>query len=529
MLDYKIGFKTRYVALAAYTLILLPVLLFMLCWLKLYIGIPAALLVVAGCIWIYRTDFIKDDSGIKISLFHFCCIVCLFGIVVAISGIAGVGVSGYDIPWRNAIFHDLIDFEWPIIYENGNAMVYYCVFWLPAALVGKLLGWGGGLVALGVFVTAIITVSYLLILCLLHIESNKRIWLAGSFMVLWSGLHFLAAALITTWVWNLYDYPLLTEGGGYMDSMFNGESFNFYYRSNIITLMMTYNQLVIWLAVPLALIKRKAHSFLFLGLLIMPYSPWGFIGLIPLLIVIALPDLAKSARNGKTAAVLKSLFSPANIIALFVILPVFALYFLASTKTGGGSDPMYASPDQVADRIAAGMAYTTQSGSFGFLSLDRFSIYNFAGLVGFWLMEFGIFMFLIAPKYRKTPLFWTVLVVLMIAPVIWAGTVSGRDFCMNASLPGIFLLMILVLRYMNEEVCGKILNARNFILVAVVVIAFIGPTFALLGNVHTMRQQGSISVVNDSIKTLSDKPVENYSNFLIDNPQDKPFYKYLAR
>lgn len=524
---FKISLK--HVALAAYVLMMLPTVFFFLGWLAPWWGIPATAILVAGFVWLYRADFLEDRRSVDVPVVHLVGVVVLCSLVVAISGIADIGVSGFDIPWRNAIFHDLMDYDWPVVYSDGNAMVYYCAFWLPAAAVGKVLGWGAGFAALWTNVVAIMMVSYLLILCLLSIESPKRMWMAAFFLVFWSGLQFLAAALISSWGWNLYNYPLLTDGSGYLDAQFNGESFNWYYRSNFMTLQMTYNQLLIWLAVPLALAKRKARDYLFLGLLVLPCSPWGFIGLIPLLVVAAVSDLRASSAKGGIKAVVRSVFSPANVAALLTVLPVFALYFMASSKTGGTTSSTLVTSDQVSAAVAAGIPYTTQTGSFGFLSFDRFDIYNVASLVFFYLIEFGIYMLLVRRKYRHEPLFPCILIVLMIVPLMWAGTINGRDFCMNASIPSLFMLMVFVLAYMNDDVCGKPFGMRSACLVLALAIAFTGPVFSILGRVASMREANSIAVIDDSIGTLSDKSVDVFGNFLIEDPQSKPFYKYLAR
>ncbi|MBQ1552913.1 MAG: MFS transporter, partial [Clostridia bacterium] len=72
----------------------------------------------------------------------------------------------------------------------------------------------------------------------------------------------------------------------YCDYFFTGQSTNFYYRGNYDVLTECYNQMLFWLAVPLMLENRKIHSFAYLGLLLVPFSPWGCIGIIPLMLCI---------------------------------------------------------------------------------------------------------------------------------------------------------------------------------------------------------------------------------------------------
>lgn len=522
--------RIKPLVVTAYVLLLLPLLIFFCGWLRLYIGIPASLLLIAGFVWVLKKDYRGKHESIRLPLFHLILIVAVFGLMVALSGIAGVGVSGYDAPWRNAIFHDLISFNWPVTYDNGNALVYYCVFWLPAAVVGKLFGWAGGCFALWLYVTAIITVSYLLIMLYLKVETPGKMWLGCAFITLWSGMMFLGAALLTMMGRSYQSFAILTDGDGYLDLFFNGESFNFYYRSNAIAIRMIFNQLPYWLIVPLMLHNRTARSYLFLGLLLLPYSPWAFIGIIPIMIVLAVSSLKEAAKDEGFKGVLKSIFSPANVIALVVVLPVLACYFFASMRISGGSGSGFVVPaDQAQYYIDNSLAYSTRTGSFGFLSLNRFCLGNTVALILFYLLEFGVYMFLIAPKYRKKPLFWVVLVVLMVCPLIWVGSVSGRDFCMNASLPALFILMIMTLKYVYDHVCGKTLGLRNLCLTVALTIAFLGTIYGQMGLVQKMIYNHSAIVIDDSIGTLSDKSIDKYPNFLTDAPQDTAFFKYLAR
>lgn len=523
--------KTKPVVLVAYVLLLLPVMLFFCGWLHLYVGIPASIMLVIGFVWIWRKDFVKADKAIKIPIGHLLGIIAVIALFVALAGVAGIGDSGYDAPWRYAIFHDLIDNPWPVVYSNGNALVYYCIFWLPAALVGKMLGWSAACFAMWAFITAIVVTSYLLIVLYLRIETSGKMWIACAFLLLWSGMTYLGMAFMSMVDPDGYkDFTLLCSGDGYMDCLFNGESFNYYYRSNAIALRMTFNQLPYWLIVPLMLQNRTAHSYMYLGLLLLPYSPWTFIGIIPLMVVLAIPDLKRRFADGRVKRVLSSIFSPANFLALVTLLPIFAIFFMASARTGAAGGSGYViSPEQVASYVEQGLEYSTHTGSFGVLSLNRFSVFSVAGLVIFWLLEFGVYMFLIAPSWRKKPVFWVMLVVLMLCPLIWVGTVSGRDFCMNASLPALFLLMIMVLQYVLKHVVAKPLGLRSLCLVLALFIAFGGTVLGEMGEVGDLITSHSIAAIDDSIGTLSDKPVDDYLNFLNAQPQEKAFFKYLAR
>lgn len=522
--------KTKWVAVTAYITLALGPVIFFLGWLRLFIGIPAALVLVAGLVWLLRKDYGRDDSSIQVPIVHLVLQIALIAFVVGASGIAGVGVSGYDTAYRNAIFTDIVEYGWPVIYDDGSAMVYYCVFWMLPALFGKLFGLSAGYVALGVFATWIVVLAHLLILTLLKLETPGKTWASALFLMGWSGLHLIGAAVATVLGWNLYDYGILTDGGAYCDLFYNGEAFNWYYRSNFITLSEPYNQIALWLVMPLMMLKRTPRSYICLGLLLLPYSPWCFLGVVPLMIAAAWPYMADLVKQGKVMQLVKEILSPANIAALVTIVPVFALYFLASSRMGGAASVGIITPDQVDEYVAAGLPYTTQTGSFGILSLDRFGWKNVLMLILFWVIEFGVFMFLIAPKYRRhNPLYWVVLVMLMVSPLIWFGTIGGRDFCMNGSLPALFVLMIWTLEYACEEVAGKPLGMRSLCLIIALTIAFGGTVLGFSGRLAAMKEQHSIAIINNSIGSLANLDYEYKSNFVILEPEGTVFFDHLAR
>jgi hypothetical protein len=64
---------------------------------------------------------------------------------LSLSGTGGVGFQNDDYPASNALLKDLIEQEWPLRAEiEGESIpiVYYMGYFLPAAGLGKLFGWG---------------------------------------------------------------------------------------------------------------------------------------------------------------------------------------------------------------------------------------------------------------------------------------------------------------------------------------------------------------------------------------------------
>jgi hypothetical protein len=119
----------------------------------------------------------------------------------------------------------------------------------------------------------------------------------------------------------------------------------------------------------------------------------------------------------------------------------------------------------------------------------------------------------------------------MLIPFFWMGSIGGRDFCMNVSLPSLYVLMIYMISYVKDEIMDKRLSLKNFILLVCLVCAVTTPIFNWVYKTKTMISQKTFVVQDDSIYTLSDKSIEEglYGNFLAPIGNDSLFDNYLAK
>ena len=131
--------------------IVLPFLIFIGGWTKLYIAIPSILIVL---ICTYKVC--KDMPGLWIpelnrdNLIKIFFIIGVLAIWVYYSGIGGFVFQNIDHTARNSIFNMLVQYKWPVKsselltnYEGETGyfgLIYYIGFWLPAAIIGKLFG-----------------------------------------------------------------------------------------------------------------------------------------------------------------------------------------------------------------------------------------------------------------------------------------------------------------------------------------------------------------------------------------------------
>ena len=123
----------------------LPFIIFCMGWLRLSIAIPITALIL-WAIWQllqHQSPITNSQLPNSQSTFY---LLLLTGIWVFLSGVGGYTFQNWDHHWRNAVLHDLITYDWPVIYsspEKGpiTMLVYYVGYWLPAALAGKIFGW----------------------------------------------------------------------------------------------------------------------------------------------------------------------------------------------------------------------------------------------------------------------------------------------------------------------------------------------------------------------------------------------------
>ena len=159
--------KKKWLYILAYLYLMISVLIFLLGNVKLWISIPLSIILIISTIKALKNS---PDVNMELIKQHKKAIIGI-GIIlllwVIVSGVGGfIWQNTWDHKFRNAVFKDLVRYDWPVI--NGDvALCYYMGFWLPAALVGKVLGLGAGYLAqtiwafIGVFIGFAIICQYL--------------------------------------------------------------------------------------------------------------------------------------------------------------------------------------------------------------------------------------------------------------------------------------------------------------------------------------------------------------------------------
>ncbi|MBE7433713.1 MAG: hypothetical protein HS100_07335 [Anaerolineales bacterium] len=413
----------------SYIYLLLPFILFLFGWVRLALALPLALILLFALYKLLFTnyqpfDFAQGKS--PLSTFHFSLSTVYWLLITALwlllSGIGGYAFQNWDHNWRNVVFRDLMNFDWPVYYaqpESGpvKMLVYYVGFWLPSALIAKFTNW-----QVANFVLFLWSLFGLLLVTHHLASALKTSPLKATLLfILFSGLDILGTLFFPQ------DYPTIFPPITHLETWAG----NLQYSSFTTQLFWVFNQAIpAWLVISvianLAEEKQSDHrsELIFLWSLCFFFAPLASLGLLPYILI----ELIKQTD-------FKFLFKNLRWEQLLAALIIFLLssFFFASNTAA-------------------------QQRGFQSLSLDKF--------LAFFLLEGGILWFILAPSKYKDPRWIVTGVLLAIIPFIQIG--SDRDFVMRASIAPLFYLMLMT----GETIFNK--SAPRFLLVTVYCLLLVG-------------------------------------------------------
>ena len=136
MKELRINYKS--IRLGSFLYLSLPVVLFFIGFVKWNIALPAILFI--GWI-VFKLGREKEDSRyVTFKINTLLIVIFIFILWAYFGGQGGLFYQTSDWNERNAIFRDLIQFDWPVYYPKTDTMLtYYIGHWLPAAGMGKVI------------------------------------------------------------------------------------------------------------------------------------------------------------------------------------------------------------------------------------------------------------------------------------------------------------------------------------------------------------------------------------------------------
>lgn len=503
--DRQIKISCKKLILTAYLYMVIPIIIFFVGWLKIFLGVFFSIILAYGLYYFIKKRY-REDEYFYIELRGLLIITAAICIWVFLSGMGGYFFQRWDWHGRNAVLRDLIDYTWPVIYpETGNALVYYFVYWMIPALVGKVCGWELANLALYIWTYLGILISMLLMCKLLNLNTTKKIATMVFVYIFWGGLNILGIFYVNAR--GYADYGILGGGFGWPDAVTG-----YQYTPNNALLEWGFNQTIVpWIAIPLFLQDKRIEVLAFLGLCVLPYAPFPFIGFFILAVVWAIPEMLKKMKKGENKELLRLIFSVPNIAAIITIFTVFLFFFQCNSATNGNTG-------------VGGIGWYIQPKDFNGKTLEI--------LIIFYLLEFLIYAVLLYHENKNNLLYYTAVVSLFLFPFIRIGT--GRDFCMRASIPSLFVIMVFVIKKLCKE-WEERLSVLTTVLIAAITISSLS-VFSDWG--EALRQFAvtkTFPITADNLVTFCDKNPNDRSedttlvNFVSELPEDTFFYRYMAR
>ncbi|HBJ76367.1 MAG TPA: hypothetical protein DDY68_00405 [Porphyromonadaceae bacterium] len=482
--------------------VILPIVIFLLGWIKIYIALPCVAVLVVFGVKFYQSIATKaTEPQSEISLFsqknYYFVILSLLIVSliwVYFSGIGSFVFQNGDHHWRNAVYRDLRNYTYPVIYDLSNhptgilnvenpenaMLCYYFSWWLPASFISKMFHFGelGGQITLYLWASIGVFEAFYL-LCR---KLGKFTWIVPLIMIGFSGLD----VVIYTVRHNFH----------IVDHMEWWACF-FQYSSNTTQLFWVFNQSIpTWVIISLLLQTDKSKYVAGLCSLSFAYSVWVTMGMLP----IALYKTMKSRKN-----FLESL----NVLNMFVPILLLLIYgaFYKSNGVSGGY---------------IGTIFGAKKGK---------EIIVLLCYILFVVFEFFLYILILHKKIKTNEYYSIVLAELFVIPPIF---IISADFAMRASIPALFLLMFYVMKYLYKNIHVTENKIRNACLIAVLFLGVFTPFTEFSRTiVNTISAKNSKEYLAEDIWSVGENYKEygltNLRNFVAINNDDKFFYKYLMK
>ena len=400
------------------TYLILPFVIFCLLFLKIEIGLPIVI-ILCWFVWRIWKPNPNSSNGISISKSDLIIGLTVIGIWVLLSGIGGFAFQNSDHHIRNAIFRDLINYNWPVYYPQASsfssssyALIYYIGYWLPAALIGKLFGWQAANIGLfiwtwiGVFLAAF----------LLKKRIKATLLASTLLLVFFSGMDILGTVIMHSVVPGSYPqpWPPITHLEWWAPT--------FQYSSFTTQLFWVFNQAVpAWICMALILSLSNRRYVFFIWSLCFFFSPIPALGMLPFTLLV-IPHKSFNPEE------ISLKWQGVKLIDFFrrCLTDIIDTVSLENILGGGivlVTSYLYLSANPNGSKI-----------SFYPLNLATAVIF-----VTFLIIEFLLLWSLFYKEQRKNLWWYLTGAILIVIPLIIFG--SSSDFCMRASIPALFLLM----------------------------------------------------------------------------------------
>lgn len=402
----------------------LPYFIFVPGWLNTPTAIVVLVIFVYCLLRTLRATTSSKEASVSGQALLAFCLVLLW---VNLSGVGGYGYQSYDYTMHNARLNDLVNYSWPLRYEqtrwgDDKNFVYYMGYFLPAAIIGKLTNFNAAINALHILTLFSVTLA-------LRWLSLLSLWRFSVVLVLvfmaFGPQDFFGLAALYPFMGDIsvgdYFHKVL---GGDLVEFWASEGSNIFMGSfvaNTAQLFWSPPQVIAgWLMMALLTFlywQKRFAQFVFVYSLLCLWAPLVMIALLPFVAAATLPILLKNWQDVITLE---------NVLGAGTLTLLFLSFYLAGSTLHNPSEWIWVDHKPLAVKLLV--------------------------LAVFYLFSWGLYTLAISPALKKTEWryrywFWVLVASLLVLPLRSYGAYA--DLLCRGSAPLMFLLLVYVLRALS--------------------------------------------------------------------------------
>jgi hypothetical protein len=461
-----LGALHRSLRLISMLFLSLPLLLFMAGWLRLPLAVFFSLVVCVAVLAFVRNcrDPVAPQGEGETRFLPWKSAAGLLPVIVMVMmcGAGGFGPRNWDWVKHDAILSDLVAQSWPVMYATDagvTGLTYYVAYYLPAAVAGKVGGWG---LANAAILLTTLGGAVLAVLWLIALGRGSPL-MCGIVFVLFSGMDALGAALLPESSANLR--PI------FANYHLEWWAAHWQYSSNAsLVNFVPHQALAGWLLTALVIDAAQTDSrrlpVIWIVATSLLWSPFVTLGLLPLLLVYVM------TRRPSPKAGLKAQLTVANLAGLLTVGLLAAYY---ASRFGS-----LALPDRY--QVAAARAFR---GEFWLMPSQVPPGAFLLQYVLFVACEFLLLWLLLirtqrgsADRSRTLPLLYAAGATLLVLP--WFHYGWYNDLVMRTSIPALFVLQVCTVEALRPPV-------RRMVVWTIIAILAVGALHS--GNLLRMHAQ----------------------------------------
>lgn len=521
----KISYKKLRLFAVIYAV--LPIIVFYIGWLTPTAALIFSAVAVSGVFF-----FVKDSGDGEYSFVNTDVKQVITAAAIALIWCFLAGQGGFihqssDHIIRNAIFRDLIRLPWPVVYEGDQLLSYYIAHWMIPSAVGKAVlalsgsegaGFLAGRVALFIWSSAGIFIALMLVSVMTAANKKANVLISSLLFIFFSGLDVIGSVI----------YNCI--GSLHLEWWAEFSQFS----SFTTCLFFVYNQFIVSLIMTLCILNEKEPvNFAFLGILILPYGPFPFLGIVMICMIKAIVFLTEKYRQNMLAGGIRRIFSLQNIIMILAVGLPYGAYYMSNAII---SNDVY----KDGEIINTGFRFHTELAEY----ISDGSTANIAAFLAryllFIILEAGIHFVIILLYHKKTHHKDIVFIIssaaLLVMPLFQIGI--AYDFAMRVSLPVLIYMGIEFIRLIIAELPPKgsyknlreVINAKPLLAIAALVFLFgaVTPVFEFEREILKTFEDGPETEESfDYIYSLND--FDQKENFAAPNYKESLFYDHLIK